>query len=98
MELDSHPYNTTASGMQLATYTDAQIEDNPRISLRGYCPILNRKALGRYKYYEVALTGPCDFIVRYRDLDKYGYAESSANYMQKHYSHVANLRKAHPGG
>ena len=41
----------------------------------GYCPIdSNNKAIGRYKYYDVALSKG-QMVVAYEDLSKYGYSD-----------------------
>ncbi len=82
MELDKNKYGISCGDAQQYRYDHWQIIENPRIEERGYCPIKDRKVLGRYKYYSVAQRVPHDIVVAYRDLDRFGYAESNNNWMK----------------
>ena len=85
MQLDKRNYglNRPDAGGQYFMYKQWQKDLNPRIEERGYCPIKNGQALGRYKFHSVAEMVPCDLIVAYRDLDRFGYAESDRNWLQE---------------
>lgn len=85
MELDSRLYGSSPNnpGSQRFEYAGWQKDENPRVQERGYCPIKKGKVLGRYRYYAVAEKVPHDIIVAYRDLDRFGYAESKSNWMQE---------------
>jgi len=83
MQLDKNKYGRNCSDAQLHRYAAWQKDLNPRIEERGYCPIKDGKVLGRYKYYSVAERVPHDIIVAYRDLDRFGYAESNNNWMKE---------------
>jgi len=85
MELDSRLYGVSPNntGSQRFEYAAWQKDLNPRIQERGYCPIKNGKVLGRYRHYAVAEQVPHDIIVAYRDLDRFGYAESGRNWLQE---------------
>ena len=85
MELDKRDYgiNPSHAGGQYFAYKQWQKDLNPRIEERGYCPIKKGEVLGRYKFHAVAEMVPCDLIVAYRDLDRFGYAESNRNWLQE---------------
>jgi len=85
MELDSRLYGASPNntGTHRFEYAAWQKDLNPRIQERGYCPIKDGKVLGRYRHYAVAEQVPHDIIVAYRDLDRFGYAESDKNWMQE---------------
>ena len=87
MQLDTRNFGSnldeTNAGGQFFKYKQWQKDLNPRIEERGYCPIKNGEVLGRYKFHAVAEMVPCDFIVAYRDLDRFGYAESGRNWLQE---------------
>lgn len=82
MQLDKNKYGISCGDAQLYRYDHWQKVEKPRIEERGYCPIKDRKVLGRYKYYSVAHRVPHDIVVAYRDLDRFGYAESNNNWMK----------------
>jgi hypothetical protein len=80
MELDTSKYDYDqkhCSDAQYWKYEDWQIEQRPNIEDRGYCPILDGKATGRYMYYMVAEGMPHDIIVAYRDLERFGYTKET---------------------
>lgn len=85
MELDTKSYGTNLenAGGQYFKYKKWQKDLNPRIEERGYCPIKKGEVLGRYKFHAVAEMVPCDLIVAYRDLDRFGYAESDRNWLEE---------------
>ena len=85
MQLDTKSYGTNLenAGGQYYKYDQWQKNLNPRCEERGYCPIKDGEVLGRYKFHAVAEMVPCDLIVAYRDLDRFGYAESWRNWLQE---------------
>lgn len=80
MIIDNNNYGWTTREAQQSTYLDWQIAERPNIQDRGYCPVIEGVAVGRYKYYVVAEHIKCDMIVMYRDLDKYGYKSCAKNW------------------
>lgn len=80
MELDTSKYGydqKNCSDAQHWKYEDFLIEQRPNIEDRGYCPILDGKATGRYMYYMVAEGMTHDIIVAYRDLERFGYTKET---------------------